>query len=351
MPWYYVENGESVGPVSDADFDAAVAARRVTDDTLVWQEGMSDWLAYSQVRPEAPAGLPVDAPESAACAECGQTFSSGEMIQYNDAWICANCKPVFLQRIQEGAPPPAAVGGRGETPNDEITANARKTLQGNWGLAIGLCLVYGALTISVSFILGIVAALIPIVGQIFGEVAQLLIAAPLQLGATIFFVRLTLDDRSDIGILFSGFNHYGAALGTAFFAKLIVAGWTLLAVLPGLAIAIIGGIQDNNILLGAGIVACVPAVFVAIVVSYMYVMAFYILAERPEIGCFAALKQSRFMMQGMKMKFFGLYLRFVGWSCLAVLTLFIGLIWVVPYMLTAMAGFYHDTKGRLADYV
>jgi uncharacterized membrane protein YhaH (DUF805 family) len=63
IEWYYAVEGASVGPVSEAEFDQLVAAGTVRSDTLVWQEGMEDWLPYGRANsgttpmpPRAPMG-------------------------------------------------------------------------------------------------------------------------------------------------------------------------------------------------------------------------------------------------------------------------------------------------------
>jgi uncharacterized RDD family membrane protein YckC len=40
---------------------------------------------------------------SAACAECGMIFPREEMIRHRSAYVCANCKPIFMQKLAEGA--------------------------------------------------------------------------------------------------------------------------------------------------------------------------------------------------------------------------------------------------------
>jgi uncharacterized RDD family membrane protein YckC len=40
---------------------------------------------------------------SAKCAECGGTFAVDDMIRHGAAFVCAKCKPVFLQKLAEGA--------------------------------------------------------------------------------------------------------------------------------------------------------------------------------------------------------------------------------------------------------
>jgi hypothetical protein len=41
-----------------------------------------------------------------ACAECGRPYPTSEMLRIQNSWVCGNCKPIFLQRLKEGAPAP-----------------------------------------------------------------------------------------------------------------------------------------------------------------------------------------------------------------------------------------------------
>ncbi len=65
---------------------------------------MAEWTPY---RSSPLAAAASSAPEETthACAECGKSFPAGEMLQYENAWVCAACKPVFFQRIKEGVTP------------------------------------------------------------------------------------------------------------------------------------------------------------------------------------------------------------------------------------------------------
>jgi uncharacterized RDD family membrane protein YckC len=40
---------------------------------------------------------------TATCAECGLVFSIEDMIRHGNAYVCANCKPIFMQKLAEGA--------------------------------------------------------------------------------------------------------------------------------------------------------------------------------------------------------------------------------------------------------
>jgi uncharacterized RDD family membrane protein YckC len=122
MNWHYVEQGQQIGPVSDEQFAELTRTGKINADSLVWREGMADWLPYSRVKSELkPSGLRADSGENvkttaafppaeatdktteAVCSECGNIFPIDEMIRHGNARICANCKPIFMQKLSEGA--------------------------------------------------------------------------------------------------------------------------------------------------------------------------------------------------------------------------------------------------------
>src|ERR1043166_6056926 len=124
MEWYYVEAGKQAGPVSEADFEQLIASGRIPPDALVGQEGMPNSQPLRQVRPGA--GVPSLPPAATSagsappiagsaptastagtdvgCAQCGGIFPRENTIQYGTSYVCAACKPTFLQRIKEGVP-------------------------------------------------------------------------------------------------------------------------------------------------------------------------------------------------------------------------------------------------------
>ncbi|MEM7384679.1 MAG: DUF4190 domain-containing protein [Verrucomicrobiota bacterium] len=60
MQWHYVTATKDRKEISEEDLARLVAEEEVKRDTLIWREGMTDWLPVSQVRPEFFGGTPVD---------------------------------------------------------------------------------------------------------------------------------------------------------------------------------------------------------------------------------------------------------------------------------------------------
>jgi uncharacterized RDD family membrane protein YckC len=116
MNWYYVDQGQQAGPVDDAQLEELRQSGRIQPETLVWREGMANWTAYREAKGESgQANAPAAPPPSVAtavmtgdtveavCAECGKIFPKDETIRFGEAYVCRNCKPVFMQKLAEGA--------------------------------------------------------------------------------------------------------------------------------------------------------------------------------------------------------------------------------------------------------
>jgi hypothetical protein len=107
MDWFYALNGQQQGPVSDAALDELLRSGTINPDTLVWHNALADWQPLKTARERLPPPVlpvPGGAP-TGVCVECRRTFPQSEMLFLNQCWVCAECKPVFLQRLREGSAP------------------------------------------------------------------------------------------------------------------------------------------------------------------------------------------------------------------------------------------------------
>lgn len=86
-----------------------------------------------------------------------------------------------------------------------------------------------------------------------------------------------------------------------------------------------------------------------IIMTFAYAMTPYILEEHPEIGAWDASTRSREMMKGHKFDLFWLYLSFIGWVILGILTFGIGYFWLSPYVSCSEIGFYNDLKAEQGE--
>jgi len=189
------------------------------------------------------------------------------------------------------------------TENPVLKEKALKSLEGKWGMAVGVSLIYmliiGAFNTAPHY---------------FGTIPTLLITGPMLLGYTLFSLSVARNKETSFEILFKGFNQFGTALVAYLLMVLFVILWMILLIIPG------------------------------IIAALSYSMTFFILADDKSIDALDALKKSQKMMKGYKMKLFLLWLSFIGWALLCMLTLGIGFLWLMPYAQVSLSNFYDDIK-------
>lgn len=191
----------------------------------------------------------------------------------------------------------------------EYQAVAREALRGLWGNSALMAFVYGLLSAAAS---AAISTLVPFVGGIVASLALL----PMAYAFKVAFLRLFRKDPQELGCLFQEFNSrvYSTMILTTVYTWL----WSLLLIIPG------------------------------IIKGYSYAMTQYIMEDNPELSNNAAIEESMRMMDGHKWELFCLHLSFIGWALLCILTLGIGMLWLMPFMETAQAAFYEDLKSQEA---
>ena len=106
MDWYYADGKRKVGPISKEEIRSLVQAKKINSKTLVWRQGMKDWEELGKIAKQKQSSAQqlqeTAATGQAVCSECGRTFPEEELISFENAKVCAGCKPVFVQKIKEG---------------------------------------------------------------------------------------------------------------------------------------------------------------------------------------------------------------------------------------------------------
>ena len=46
--WYYANNNENLGPVSEEEMQELIQSGVIQPNTLVWTEGMKDWISMEE---------------------------------------------------------------------------------------------------------------------------------------------------------------------------------------------------------------------------------------------------------------------------------------------------------------
>lgn len=211
----------------------------------------------------------------------------------------------------------------------EYRALARETLKGQWTKMALLTLLVTIITFAcilpfeVGYFIGQTAhaTALSVVAILFVYVAAFLISVPLSCAfnnVCLANARREESEKGSISLLFSYFiDHWAKYVGSYFLIALLI----FLAAIPTLMIG-------------------------AFILAFAYALVPFIIRDNPEISIREALRTSRKMMDGHKPELFFLYLTFIGWYFLSFFTLYIGNLWLTPYITTALAHFYEDVKAE-----
>lgn len=206
--------------------------------------------------------------------------------------------------------------------NQYYKNEALSALRGNWANALVATIILVALALFFSSNDAINSyyqriVINPFIGYSLSFVS-LFVLLPLAVGySNSMRVLLETGDNRLTNNSFSlGFGNWLHVVWGMILSTIYIFLWTLLLIIPG------------------------------IIKSYSYALTPYILVEHPEMSANEAIEESMRLMDGHKFDLFYLQLSFIGWAILSILSLGLGIFWLIPYQMTAQAAFYRDIKNE-----
>ncbi len=200
--------------------------------------------------------------------------------------------------------------------NQDYKNSALNALRGHWAPAVVATLIVVIISIAFSAVSGDGKSF---VRQLVSVILSVGLLSPLSVGYDNAFRLLAkAGDDKIVGNMFHipfGSDYMRVVLGMFLMSVIIAVGFVLF-IIPGL------------------------------IWAFAYAMVPYVLVTRPELSVTEALKTSRLMMRGHKFDLFYLYLSFIGWGLLCIVTLGIGYFWLAPYMNAAQAAFWEEVSSQ-----
>lgn len=223
---------------------------------------------------------------------------------------------------------------KSSTPVRDLTAAARAGLAGRWGKSIGVSMIYIVLIVGISRV--------PLAAWLF----QLILGAPLVVGLHMYFLATVRKKDNPFGLLFEGFSRFGTSWCAYMLVCLIIFAWMIPFIV--LIAPLFWFVHPDPAIFPSYTVWALAAVLILsagaflILLQMRYYLVLYVVADDPAVRARQAIRRSVELMKGNYWRLGVLWLRFVGWQLLCVLTLGIGLIWLIPYVSAATAAFYDD---------
>ncbi len=268
----------------------------------------------------------------------------------------------------------------------EIRAKSRLDMSGKWGKFVGMNVLYMAI-----FIAGIMLAFLPLAVSIVSSASNIIengtnmsesdvaLAAGGVLLSFVFFYIIYIavivlivplgysltknimdlkrkESTKATEFVKNWFKSFGRAWKVTLwiFVKMILyfilfyVAFFVIGILMGVFAAF--GVEILSVILG--IIA-----FIGMIVFYVILIAraislsasVYIAIDNKELTAKDSVEKSIAIMKGYKWKWFCLNLSFIGWDILAMFTLGIGYIFLIPYMQVALVNFYENILKERGD--
>ena len=253
----------------------------------------------------------------------------------------------------------------------ELKSQAKNVLRGSYWDSVVVCLIVAGISLGGSLLMRLVPAV-----SVFGStVLTLFVLLPLTVGTDFFFMQSRLAPPQNRKLFYAfESNRYMKIVGAMAWQYLFIFLWSLIPS-TGLSILLVsilvsmfpygmmnfptdgfpadgfpaGSIPDISFVWSPFTAVCLVIFAAGMIIVIMkeigYSMTPFILTDNPYIGYARALKLSISMTYGHRWRIFVLSLSFIGWFLLCMLTAFIGLIFLMPYIKAT----YTELYVRLRD--
>ena len=235
----------------------------------------------------------------------------------------------------------------------ELKALARKSLDGYYALLAGALVL-------ISFLSGIGGVLSVMLFQgnsmfnlVMSQIFSLIISVVMSVfsaGVYYMFLNVSRGKKTSMQDVTYLFYHHPDRI---IVVSLIVTVVQYLLMLPSMIMNYRMDVSANllEVLQQSLLVSLV--MFVGIVVAQLVTMpiafGYYLLIDDVEMNATDALKKSMQMMKGNYGRYIYMQLSFLGLMILGVLTLYVGFIWIMPYMQMTEIEFYREILGELDE--
>lgn len=146
---------------------------------------------------------------------------------------------------------------------------------------------------------------------------SLILTGPLSLGVARFYMVMEKGKKDlNFYMIFDSFKEFKRTFLFHILSTIFIILWTCLFIVPGVIAAI------------------------------RYSMAYYLMAENPNMEAMEALRKSSDLMKGNKWDYLEFCFSFLGWFFLCLITMGIGFLFLVPYFQLSKLYFYRSLTNK-----
>lgn len=230
----------------------------------------------------------------------------------------------------------------------ELKRMARQNLCGHYRVPMGAFAVAGALSFAVELPFSMMQTdnSLQLAVYYIAELLISLITVVLTAGQMTIHLNMARGKAYNVSQVFCRMKNHPDRFVIAGFGVLVVSALALAPMMIGVNMAVQDPVQEKIITaIGLGLISLVLETYISIRLSLLY----YVILENDGLSLKECLGRAMELMNGNMGRMFYLQLSFIGMYFLVGLTLGIGVLWVMPYIMQTETLFYLEVTGKLPE--
>lgn len=250
-----------------------------------------------------------------------------------------------------------------QTSGRALRTKARSALLGNYGTAFGAMVLYSMIVLLLSFLAESFSGpprrgTLNVMMTLTSSFLVVIVATLLQTGLSFMALNIARTGQGNLRDLFLGFRYHTARL-TGLTLILTAIEYVCLAPMMFLSFSLLLYGTDLNpsghrLSAGAFAALCILCLLLTLGLFIgfflLYSQSLFLFIDHQDYGIGACLSESARLMMKNRLRLFRLYLAFIGYGCLVLLSFGIASVWVTPYLYVTEAEFYIELTGNRQPY-
>lgn len=225
---------------------------------------------------------------------------------------------------------------------------ARQNLNGHYSVPMGAFAIAGALSFAVELPFSMMQTdnSLQLAVYYIAELLIALITVVLTAGQMTIHLNMARGKEYNVSQVFCRMKNHPDRFVIAGFGVLVVSALALAPMMIGVNMAVKEPVQEKIITaIGLELISLVLETYISIRLSLLY----YVILENDGLPLKECLGRAMELMNGNMGRMLYLQLSFIGMYLLVGLTLGIGVLWVMPYIMQTETLFYLDVTGELPE--
>lgn len=231
----------------------------------------------------------------------------------------------------------------------ELKRLAREKLVGHWGLVIGATLLLSLIALAVLipfYFLFLISGggYVQFGAYLAATLIVSIVSVIMQCGISRMQMGFARNQETGIGMMFGEFTKRPDRYIVGVLLMFVIG---LVCILPGTLCWTVGVFAELVAACVIGAALYLAGTVLMLIFSFRFSLAFFLLIDNPQMGAVTAFQESSRLMEGNKGRMFYIYLSYIGWGILGMLSCGLGMLWISPYMNQTLVSFYLDVTGEL----